>query len=466
MLTHRKLTAILLHDGLVWHAIVLHRASSGWAVEGVREAPGRNANRLPEELLEFAGSTGARRLRVLSCADVQSIQFQIPPDIDPEELQTAVRFEYEHEVGANAGGEEQRLAVIDLEALDFGGEAGTVLVSQLNENTLKHHAHAAERAELRFDGAGSLELAALAWICEVRKSDTRLLLLEESSAFYVAPGIGEMPFTVAKLAVGTQPDRDEERERERLERAARRLAAQNDVPVAVLSCSPVTEQLQERLAPLFENAESVEWHALADVVADIAKTAAATPHSGLPEGPCPLVGPSPPPRDPHRWGTWAFFAIVLMTVLGSFLQWRDLLAEEQYLQARKTAWEELQQERESAESQKQRLRQQRDDEIAKQRALSDARILPAGFLGVLDTLATAMPTYTRIQRIAEADDAGGLELTGYTAWQEGLTQLNRALNRALKTEGLGTQIETLERAENEGQELMFTLKIIPAEVSP
>ncbi|MFW5803484.1 MAG: hypothetical protein ACOCWJ_06155 [Verrucomicrobiota bacterium] len=466
MLTHRKLTAILLHDGLVWHAVVLHRTSSGWAVEGVRETPGRNANRLPEDLLEFVGAARARRLRVLCCSEVQSIQFQIPPDIEPEELQTAVRFEYEHEVGANAGGDAQRLAVVALEALDFGGESGTVLTSPHSENTLKHHAHAAERVGLRFDGAGSLELAVLAWVCGVRKNDMRLLVLEESSAFYVAPGIGELPFTVAKLAIGTQPDRDAERERERLERAARRLAAQNDVPVTVLSCSPVTEQLQERLAPLFANAESVEWHALADVVADIAKTAAATSHPGLPEGPCPLVGPSPPPRDPHRWGTWGFFAIILMTVLGSFLHWRDLSAEEQRLVSQKEAWEELQQERENAESQKQRLRERRDEEIARQRALAGTRILPAGFLGILDTLAAAMPAYTRIQHIAKDNDARGLELTGYTAWQEGLTRLNRALNNTLKTEGLMTQLEILERTENEGRELKFTLKVVQGEVSP
>lgn len=464
MLSSKKTIALLIHDGVAWRVVVLRRASSGWAVQGVREALGRNINRIPDELLEFAASAGVRRLRVLTCTDVQLVRFQVPPDVDPEEFQTALRFEYEHEIGGAV--DNRRLAAAAAEIFDFGAEPGTVLASSQNENTLKHYAQAAAHWELRFAGAGALELAALAWVGKIRKSDVRLLLLEENSAFYMAPGIGELPLTVAKLAVGTQPDRDSERENERIERAARRLAAQNDVPVTVLCCSPVTEQLQERLAPLFENAKAVEWHALPDVVGDIAKVAAATPRSGLPDAPCPLVGPTPPPRDPHRWGTWVFFAIVLMAMLASYLRWQDLKAEECRLAARKELWEEVQAARDSAAARVSSLRAQRDAQIAKRQALSELDILPPGVLTVLDALAANMPPYTRIETLSEIEAGQGLQLCGRTTWQAGLTELTDTINAALKSEAMSAQLLTVQRdAENE-RELFFTYTITTDEVAP
>jgi hypothetical protein len=142
------------------------------------------------------------------------------------------------------------------------------------------------------------------------------------------------------------------------------------------------------------------------------------------------------------------------------------------------------------------LRKQRDAEIAKRNALTNAHTLPAGFLPVLDTLVEAMPPYTRIERLAEAgavgataeaaaktnpktaannddDDAEattetntGLVLSGGTRWQAGLGDLVSALGEALRPHGLVVQQDALELAAERRSEQLFTYRIVPLEATP
>jgi Tfp pilus assembly protein PilN len=492
MLIGNRKQTILIHDGASWHVVVLARSGGAWAVRAVETVASRNGSRLPEELLAVAVSQHAKRVTALLPGDVHAVRFQAPPDAEPEEMQTALRFESAGEFGAENG--DLRVAAARADALNLDVDADSWLVAGLGDARLRAFSQAVVDQGLRFAGAGSFELAALAWLHMRVSGDARLLLLKENTAFYAAPALGDTPLVVATLPVGTRPDQEPERDRERLERAARRLATHGDIPLTVLSCGPASEATQARLAGLFPSPDSVEWHSLNDIIGDLARLAC-TPRRSDSAHRCPVVGPTPPPRDPHRAGTWLFFLILLVTVAGVGGKFRALVAEEAALTARKQRWAELQAARKTASERIASLRQQRDEEIAAReveiaarqaereaeaaklrarreeeaarlKAFRDVQALPPGLLLVLDTLTEAMPPYTRIERLAEAEAGPGLALRGSTRWQPGLGDLVRALNEVLRPCGLIVQQDALELAEAGRGEQVFTYRIVPMEAAP
>ncbi len=470
MLIGNRKHTILIHDGTFWHVVVLAHSRGAWGVRAVENVAGRNGSRLPEELLAVALSQRAKRVTVLLPGDVHAVRFQTPPDAEPEEIQTALRFESAAELGHERG--DLRLVAASVDAFDLDVEPESCLVAGFEDARLRAFSQAVADQGMRFLGAGSFELAAMAWLRRRCSGDARLLLLKESAAFYAAPTLGEIPFVVATLPVGIRPDPDSERERERLERAARQLGTHGDIPLTVLSCGPMSEALQARLAGLFPSPDSVEWHALTDVVGELAQSVCLRNRDGA-EQTGLLVGPTPPPRDPHRAGTWLFFVVLLVTLIGVGLKYRALTEEYETLEERKRMWTELEAARKSASERVSALRRQRDAEIAarteenaRRSALRETRALPPGFLPLLDALTDAMPPYTRVERLSEAETGVGIELRGSTRWQEGLPDLVRALNEALAPHGLIVQQDAIELAEGTRREQSFTYRIAHAEAAP
>ena len=89
----KTLLAVLLHDGAAWHAHVFAFARPQWRSIARMHSSGGNSRRLPEPLLDFAEHHGARRVRLVVPQSSHVLNTELPPDAEPEELQTAMAFE-------------------------------------------------------------------------------------------------------------------------------------------------------------------------------------------------------------------------------------------------------------------------------------------------------------------------------------------------------------------------------------
>ena len=464
MFKRGKRTAIYLHDGTQWRVVVAAYARGRWSVLGTETATG-SVLRLPEELLAFAETHHARRLAVLLSAEVHSVTFKAPLDADPEELQTALRYETAQSLGADA--DNLRLAATNADFYGLGADPNTWLLAAFQDDQLRYFERLALDRGLKFLGGGAIEMAMLGWFSRRNPGgENRLLFIKETETFYAAPGLGEVPLVTATLPVGSRPDPDTERDRERLERASRRLAAHAKIPVCAVTCMKTADAAgTERIKQSVQNASEVALIALSDVLNEFIDVVC-TDISKYDGTTCPLVGPTPPHRDPHRVGTWLFLAIVFITGAGIFANWRSLVREEEALQERKKAWGILESARKSAKGKSAQLRQQRDTEVKRRNALLNTPVLPKGLLPTLETVATAMPPYSKLESISNSPTQDCIEIRGRTRWQEGLADFVRTLNEALRPCGMSVRQDSVTVAEGGRHELSFVYQVVPTEVQP
>lgn len=458
MFNRGETTAIYLHDGGQWRLVIMVQNHGSWSIHGSETASG-SAQRLPEELLAYADARHVQRMAVLMATDIHSAIFKAPIDADPEEMQTALRYETAQNLSTDV--DDVRLAAINADLYNLSSDPDTWLLAALPENRLRYFEQLAQERGVRFLGCGSFELAALGWFRHHHPGDHRLLLIKESNAFYVAPGMDEIPCVTATLPVGNQPDHDENRDHDRRQRAARQLAVHNHMPINVVKLSATTDPAHAmHLAELVPPTTATTTQYLCDILDELTSTVChdLSRHATTL---CPLVGPTPPHRDPYRAGTWLCIAIVLLTMVGIAVTWHALAQHEAALHARKQAWTRLIKAREHARDKAACLRKQRDDEIERRNALVNTPVLPPGLMSTLNTLATGMPPCTRLDYLACLDAPGCFEIRGRTHWQEGLADLLTALNNALRPSALVALQDSIASCDNNRHDVRFVYRIVP-----
>jgi hypothetical protein len=386
---------------------------------------------LPRALLSHAAEQGARQLRLILPADIHVLKFEEPPDADPEETHTALAYEAADELGQEA--HLVRIAWMPAEDFRLGADPDDVLVAGFDLEYLTRYARDCQAHDLVFAGVVPLELACLGLLVDQQADDRRLVLLRHSSGFYATPSLAVAPMAVGALPVGASPDADSARDEERIQRTARRLHAHEDLPVFVLSCGPLDDSAKNRLLAAIGVKTSVAWSTLENELPALGALAMRGSTEANSQG-CPVVGLPPAPRDPYRAGTWLFWIIILSTVLYVGLRVHALDEEKLRLSDRKARWEELVKARTGASSAVESVRAERDRLIATHRLLTETKPLDPVVVPLLDTLGSAIPAYTCLARVA-ATEAGSYEVRGYTLWQEGLAELEAALNRTLSPFG-------------------------------
>ncbi len=387
-----------MHDGQRWRVAVMSREKRHWACIDTSEQAGQaQYSRLPEELLEFAAHHNATYARVLLASDVQDMELQLPLDAEPEELQTAVRFEAQESLSL----EEPNLRFAAAKASNYamGANDNVLLLTGFDNALLERYRNFCEEYGLNFTGAGSLEIAALGWTVarKNRLTTPRLLILKEKDAFYAAPAEGDLPFSVTAMPVGHLAGNTGGVDEERLERVARRLGAHGDLPVTVFSCRRLDEGEQSKWADMMK-AAPVEWHWMGDAAAKIAAMACAS-RAGEFDELCPVVGCRPEPRDPYRAGTWLFFAILLVTLLYVGSSWLGLVRRRERIQNRLQRWEELEQARNSAANHVNSLTEQLNNKLDMVRLLRESEVMSETFLQMLNNIAAEVPPHIRIESV-------------------------------------------------------------------
>ncbi len=439
----RRPLAVAVHDGTAWTMTILSLSGGQWRAGAPVECDSRNGRQIPRVLLDAAAQSGVRRLRLLLSGDPRIFSIEAHHELFPEELQSALRFEAKGELGADA--EDMRFAAALVSQYDMGAGRQDVLTAGFAIESLEQFAANAQRAGLDFESAGALESAILKWHSS-RSPEKRLLFVREKTSFYVVPADNAQPFWVTTLPLGLDALHDPVA-RERAKRAHERLAAHKTLPLCVVIAGNGKKEKCLEIEPLLGGARDIDIISLKDMLSEVVSCAAYVRESGL-DSPCGLIGLPPAPRDPHRHGTVIFFFILLMTLGWIVFQRQAYIQKINRAQQSLERWEDLQTQRQTAKTSAGNLRDQLDRQRAGLRLLSKHQPLPRGILTILDAVARHMPEYSRLESIRQIED--GLEITGITRWQEGLSQLDEGLRKAAAAEGLRREFGGLETMEDSG----------------
>lgn len=384
---------------------------------------GHNPRVLPEPLLDFADKHGARRVRLVLPQNIHTLNIEVPRDAEPEELQTALAFELGGETGTQV--EAIRVAAARAETFRMGAAPNMLLGAAFDEAVLNQYAASCRAAGLTFDGAGALELAALAVHAE-RHPKSRLLLLRHDTTFYAVPATEASPMTAGAVAFAAGEEAYAELDDERYERIIRRFNLHLTLPMCICCLPMPSESHKQQLRELAGGRAEVEFRDWAAEFEDLARQVAETAEVGYPAGGGAVVGTRPPDKDPHRAGTWMFFLLLLITVGGLGLYWYLLRTDLMLLNVKAEAWETIQQKRQGLQQQHDGLRAERSRCEQTVLLLQNKSPLPRGLLPLLDALDRAIPEFTRVTSI-EQDGQGGFLVRGHTAVQSRLSELEKTL---------------------------------------
>jgi len=449
---------LAVYDGLGWRASVYRWSRGQWRCFATTSDPSRHGKQLPKSILDFALKSGTRRLRVLLSNDVQPLSLAMPDDLTLEEQHTAIAHEASGELGLDAN--TQLLAAARSDLYDMGGDMHSLAVSAFDRLLIERFAEDAAREGLAFEGIGPLELALLWWHAR-HDPGQRLLLVRGTTAFYALPAGEIQPFLLSTLPLGLTAATDTNA-RERAERAKERLATHRELPLRVVIAGADSQPDIAWLMPLLGDPVAVETHALSELEPDALQLAVDCRVGGT-TSPCAWVGLPPRPRDPHRHGTVIMVLIVLLTLGWVGRQYQSMQSRLYRDQARLAAWELLEQSRQSAKSESDRHRDRQAVLMSRQALLENRVPLPPGLIVTLDTLARDMPPYSRLTALS-CREGNILEITGETRWQDGLSQLDEALRRALREIGMKREFGGIEAIDGTGAQ-RFRFRIMPGEDS-
>lgn len=433
--------ALAVFDGTCWRAYALERRKDRWACAAAHVDPSRNGKQLPKSVAEFARDSGARRLRVLTLADVQTLSLAMPPDLSDEEMHTALAYEAEAELGFDS--RTQRVAAARCELYDMGGEPGSFALAAIDSGLIERFEYDAEQVGLSLDGVGSLEQTLLCLHADANP-DQRLMVVRGHTSFYAVPSGELQPFLLTVLPLGAASV-DGGASGERAERARERIEAHNELAIHVIICGDDADGGAAWLAPLIGDPKEARFTVIESLLDEVVRTAAMAKVGGVDSG-CALIGLPPPPRDPHRHGTVIMALFVVLTLLWVGHSCDNLAKDRDAYEERLSQWDSLSRARERATAESDSLRDRQQSLRDRIALIERGDPLPPALMATLRALATSMPEYSRLISISACWD-DGIDIVGDTLWQEGLTQLDEALRMAASDAGLAREFVGMETVE-------------------
>jgi hypothetical protein len=454
MLGLGKKRGIALHDGERWHAVVYRYSGGDWREQGRAQFEAPNAKHLPDDMLAWLSERGARRLRVILHADVHTVRMELPKDTHPEEVQTAIAYEAAAEIGVDA--HLLRVSAVCSDRYRLGGRHDLLLVVGHEQAVLERYSQDCARHRLRFEGAGCLELVALARHAR-ESTGERLLILRQHAGFLAVPASEATDLFLRAVAFGSVPLEDQVRESELLAQSTRSFGLLSHTPIHVVASHGLEPERIERLRSALGDNTELRVETLEGFVPRMLKHVAWS-HPGSTDQGCALVGPAPKPPNPGRAGTWAAAVIVVATALCLGWLWKTATDDLAAVQQRRAAWDELTAARKAADGTYKGLLRERDELMELESVLTKSQRLNPGLPALLDVLGASMPPYTRVSAINQVGDR--IEVNGKARWPRGATLLAEAMGKAMRPHGYQVEPGSLATDDADG-ERAFSYRLIP-----
>jgi hypothetical protein len=436
-----------------WRASLCQWTKGEWAVRELGVDKSRNLRRLPRTLLVAGADAGAVRVRIWMESEPRLMRMEVPEDAEEEEFHTLLQGESRSEMGDEV--HRMRLATVRADVFELGTDPDSLLVSSFELNQLEAWQADAEAQSLRFEGVSALETAVLS------QSDPgkAMLLIKGHVAWAVLPADERGPAMLLTLPLGASPASDPLRE----EKAAERLQKRGISDLQVFALRELSAERKTTLCTLLNLPETQVLRHWEEVRA-AALTAFAGSRAGQTDEPISLISTPPRARDPHRAGTWIMALILLATLAWMGLRIQEVERGLQEAKQRESAWQTLEQERRRVADQVASHRARQQEIQLLQTRLERPQPLPPVLLPLLEDLGTVMPMYSRLQELRQKPD-GSLILAGITQWQDGLLDLDQALNDLGEPLGVRREFEGLQ-AMNDTVFQRFSFRLYPAGARP
>ena len=425
--------AMLVYDGKTWYARIFSWSHKHWKCFEELSALADNRDSIPEKILEFAKRNKAKRVRVIRPAEMHQVEMQLPDDIEPEEIHTAISSQIETDVDLQPGA--ARFASVRTSQFGLGGHADAIISTSFDINAITEYKAQCSDAGLTFDGIGSVELASLA--CQARlEPNSRFLIMRENESFYVAPENHNAPFYFQTFAFGVTPDNDLVRDQDRLDRAAKTFRRNNE-HIHIWTTAELSNNRKAQIQEAFTEDVAIEYVHFSEKVTQLATHATWHNNHGKINSGCALIDAPKKPKPPYRSGTVMMIAIIVLAIAGMFLIYHKNKQNLRYKKNQIKNWNARLSERKQLASELKSLRStQRNNR--KLIRLMNQNTVPKEWMAILNSFRLSnkkYPPYTEITYIKQTDFRE-YEIEGVTRLDDAPNQFASIFKEQIESFGL------------------------------
>ena len=448
---------MLVYDGNTWYARIFIWSHKHWKCVEEISAVSEVRDSIPTKILDFAKRNKAKRVRVLRPAEMHQVELQLPADIEPEEIHTAISSQIENEADLEPGA--ARFASVKINQFGLGGHSDAIVSTSFGIEIINKYKAQCAEAKLTFDGIGSVELASLA--CQARlEPNARFLIMRENESFYVCPESNNAPFFSQTFTFGVTPDTDSQRDQDRLDRAAKTFRRSTE-HIHIWATSELSNNRKAQIQEAFTDDAAIEYIHFSERVTQLATHATWHNNHGNINSGCALIDAPKKAKSPYRSGTWLMFAILLFSLAGMFLIYHKNKASLDSKKEQIAKWEERLALRKKL-SAKLKVLRTAQSKSRKTVALMKQPTVSKELITILYTLAKKHPEdYTRIYKITQVADRK-FKIEGMSPAEKTPTLIASILEKALGKYGLTYNFEILEEKNKISLVKHFVGKVEPA----
>lgn len=412
-------TLVLVCDSICWKASVTN-------VKEKKLVLVNSINILPEELLEWGKSVGAKAVKILIPADLSLVEL---PDLDDAfdnyEIHDALLYEVADQEGIEA--DQFQLTTLKTDSLNLGMPAKSWIVSAMKRSLILQYQEACDVAGLTFSGVGSFQQSVLSYLAQQSEfQGTAFVELDAMSGFVAVPAQKGKEALIRQLTAGLPPEDDVLHDAWG-QRLARRMNAVKDLPVTMLTTNSNLTEFKEHVSEFLPKIQ-VNLLSLDDYIDKLVATIEASKPYDLKN--LSLADLPPKAKDPRTTATYIGLTMFLLLGIALGSNWVNLQNSIEVYEKRIEMNKELKTARESAAAKVASIEKQLQQTRAQYSFLLNNRHFDDSLRIVLGYIARDLPEYSRLESVSY--DNGKIKLQLVTLWQQEVNTLINNLSSHLK----------------------------------
>ncbi len=416
-------TLVLVSDSVCWKASVTGESKK-------KLVPVESINIVPDELLEWGASVGAKSVKFLIPSDISLIEMSdLDDDLDDVEIHDAILWESAEREGYEP--EQVQLSAVKADALKLGSPAKSWLVSHFKKSLISIYHEACEVNGLSFAGVGSLQQVALSYLSTQSEfSGCAFAELDAVSGFVAVPAKKGKEVVVRQLSSGLPPE-DKVMHDAWGQRLARRMNATRDFPVTMLTLNSNLMEIKEHVGEYLPNLQ-VNLLSIDDYIEKFVHVVESAKSYDM--GNVSLADLPPKEKDPRTTATYIGLVMFALVLLALGANWWNLADSVEVYQKRIDMNDELKKARSSAAGKVSSTQKQLSSLRAQHNFLQNNQHFDESLKIVLNFVSSELPEYTRLESLSY--DKKGMKLRLVTLWQKEINLFTTELNKQLQKKPL------------------------------